>query len=96
MGDRIANLSLQIAAEKTEAVLFTHKYKYGTPKIWVCGQSIELSSKMTYLDMIIDKSLFFKEHIKVASSKAERISSQLSRIMPNIGGPREDRRRLLT
>lgn len=46
--------------------------------------------------MIIDSSLFFREHMRSASSKAEMISTQLARIMPNVGGPREDRRRLLS
>ncbi|CAI6363639.1 unnamed protein product [Macrosiphum euphorbiae] len=94
--DRISNLSLQIAADKTEAVLFTHKYKHGTPNIEVGGKTIPLTKKMTYLGMIIDSSLFFKEHMQSASAKAEMISTQLARIMPNVGGPREDRRRLLS
>ncbi|CAI6345687.1 unnamed protein product [Macrosiphum euphorbiae] len=94
--DRISNLSLQIAADKIEAVLFTQKYKHGTPNIEVGGKTILLTKKMTYLGMIIDGSLFFKEHMQSASAKAEMISTQLARIMPNVGGPREDRRRLLS
>lgn len=90
--DRISNLSFQIAADKTEAVLFTRKYKHGTPNIEVGGKTIPL----TYLGVIIDSSLFFKEHMQSASAKAENISTQLARIMPNVGGPREDRRRLLS
>ncbi|CAI6360351.1 unnamed protein product [Macrosiphum euphorbiae] len=93
---RITNLSLQIAADKTEAVLFTLKYKYETPIIKIDGKTIPITKKMTYLGIIIDSSLFFKEHLKAASAKAEMIATQLSRIMPNVGGPREDRRRLLS
>lgn len=82
--DRITNLILQIAADKTEAVLFTHKYKHATPNISLCGNPIPLSEKMTYLGMTIDRSLLIKEHMKTASVKAERISTQLARIMPKM------------
>ncbi|XP_050064771.1 uncharacterized protein LOC126553675 [Aphis gossypii] len=51
---------------------------------------------MRYLGMIIDKSLLFKSHLKKAAAKAEGIGMQLARLMPNVGGPREDRRRLLS
>jgi len=93
---RITNLSLQIAADKTETVLFTRKYKHGTPIIKVGGKTIPITKEMTYLGMIIDSSLFFKEHVKAALSKAEKIAAQLARIMPNVGGPREDRGCLLS
>jgi len=96
MEEHISSLSLQIAADKTEAVLFTRRYKHDTPAIMVGGKLILLTGKMTYLGMILDSSLFFKVHMEAASSKAETISTQLSRIMPNVGGPREDRRRLLS
>ncbi|XP_060873836.1 uncharacterized protein LOC132947548 [Metopolophium dirhodum] len=46
--------------------------------------------------MTIDKSLLFKSHIWNAAAEAEKIDTQLSKIMPNVGGPREDRRRLLS
>jgi len=45
--------------------------------------------------MVIDKSLFFKSHMKKAAAMAEVIGMQLARLMLNVGGPREDRRRLL-
>lgn len=47
---------------------------------------------MTYLGIVVDNSLAFKARI----DKAERIGSQLARLMPNIGGPKEARRRLLS
>jgi len=94
--ERISNLGLQISAEKTEAVVFTHKYKWDKPLLTVCGSPVTLAIEMRYLGMIIDKSLFFKSHMKKAAAKAEGIGTQLARLMPNVGGPREDRRRLLS
>ncbi|CAI6360923.1 unnamed protein product [Macrosiphum euphorbiae] len=93
---RITDFGLQIAVEKTEAVLFTYKYKYTQPAIRLCGGDIQLSTEMTYLGMVVDKSMLFKGHVKRAAARAAAIGNQLARIMPNMGGPREDRRRLLS
>lgn len=51
---RISNLGLQIAAEKTEVVVFTHKYKWDKPLLTVCGSHITLANEKRYLGMIID------------------------------------------
>lgn len=42
---RIGDLGLHIAAEKTEAVLFTSRYKYAFPNIKVCGAPITLQTR---------------------------------------------------
>lgn len=96
VAERINSLGLEIATNKTEAVMFTSKYKYNNPEIRLGDDLIPLSTEMTYLGVIIDKSLLFKSHVRKASAKAEKIGSQLARLMPNLGGPREDRRRLLS
>jgi hypothetical protein len=93
---RINSLGLEIATNKTEAVMFTYKYKFELPELKMGDENIPLSSEMTYLGVTIDKSLLFKSHVRNASVKAEKIGSQLARLMPNVGGPREDRRRLLS
>lgn len=92
----IGGLGLDIAADKTEAVLFTSRYKYDTPRIEICGRQVTVGTEMTYLGMIVDRTRLYKAHIRRASDKAERIGAQLSRLMPNVGGPREHRRRLLS
>jgi hypothetical protein len=92
---RITDLGLQIAVEKTEAVLFTSRYKYTQPEIRLCGSDVRLSTEMTYLGMVVDKSMLFKGQVKKAAARAAEIGNQLTRIMPNVGGPLENRRRLL-
>jgi len=86
---KINQLGLDIAAEKTEAVLFTNRYKYTIPRVRICGTYITLADQMTYLGIVIDRSCLFKAHIRKTTEKADRISAQLARLMPNIGGPRE-------
>lgn len=92
---RIANLGLEIAAEKTEAVLFTNKYKFDSPNVHLLGTQIRVSPEMTYLGIVVDRTLLYKPHVRRAADKATKISAQLARLMPNIGGPSELRRRLL-
>lgn len=41
---------------------------------------------MTYLGMIVERSLLLKLQIKAAVNKAEKMSCIISRLMPNIGG----------
>lgn len=93
---RISDLGLQIAVEKTEAVLFTSRYKYARPAIKLCGSDVPLSTEMKYLGMVVDRSLLFKVQVRKAAARAAEIGNQLARIMPNVGGPREERRRLLS
>jgi len=91
----IERLGLQVAPDKTEAVLFINKYKYETPYIVINGTQIQFKTEMTYLGVVIDKSRLFKSHIVKAVENAERVYSRLSRTMSSIGGPKEQRRGLM-
>lgn len=92
---KISNLGLSIAVEKTQAVLFTYKYKYTRPNLVINNFVVACSDEMLYLGILVDKFCLFKAHMRKVANKAEGISAQLSRLMPNLGGPREKRRRLL-
>ncbi|CAI6362877.1 unnamed protein product [Macrosiphum euphorbiae] len=95
VSNEIRNMGLSLAVHKTEAVVFSNKYKYETPRLILNGQTIQPKDKMKYLGMIVERGLLFKDHIVEAASKAEKMSSALGRLMPNIGGPKESRRKLL-
>ena len=43
----------------------------------------------------MDHKLSFGEHLKIAAAKATQCGPNLARLMPNIGGPREAKRRLV-
>ena len=43
----------------------------------------------------MDRRLSFCEHLQIASAKSIQCGAALTRLMPNIGGPREAKRRLL-
>lgn len=91
----ITEAGLSISAEKTEAVLFTNRYKYREPALTVNGTALTVSKNMKYLGLIIERSMLYKEHMKYAAARAQGIMTSLGRLMPNLGGPRQARRKLL-
>lgn len=81
--------------KKSEAVFFKRQYIKRVPIIEMKGKAIQITNAMTYLGIVVDKDLLFKDHVKKAAEKAHRVLTSLSRLMPNIGGPTESRRKLL-
>ncbi|XP_057652399.1 uncharacterized protein LOC130891589 [Diorhabda carinulata] len=49
-----------------------------------------------YLGVWLDTKLSFKQHIEKTIEKAEKTLSALANIMPNIGGPRASKRKILS
>lgn len=88
-----ANAALNVVSTEIKelglelAVVFTNKRKYTNSSLKLDGHDLELKDEMRYLRMIVEKSLLFKSHTKVAAIKAEKAVSELGRLMPNIGGP---------
>lgn len=93
---KIRGLGLTVATEKTEAVLFYLKGKHPRAKLSVkVGNSdIPLGKSMKYLGIMIDSRLNFKDHFDYISSKASKVAGALGRLMPNLRGPGENKRRL--
>ena len=49
-----------------------------------------------YLGVQLDRRPSFGEHLQIATVKAIQCGATLTRLIPNIGGPREAKRRLVT
>lgn len=92
---RITSLGLSLAVEKTEAILFCSQYKMPNPVVLLNGRAVEVKNTIKYLGILVDKDLMYREHIRAAASKGHCAMTALSRLMPNIGGPKEQRRHLL-
>lgn len=95
---RVRHLGLKIAADKTEVVLFHDKgrgiRKEDLPYVQVDTEWIKAGTTMKYLGVILDGKLKFMEHFKYAAQKATKITKALCRLMPNLRGPTEAKRRL--
>lgn len=89
------SIKLSLAAQKSEAVMLTSRKGYTRPSFKLGDQTIEVQRSVKYLGVLMDSSLTFIEHAKLAGSKAMGTTNALSRILPNIGGPSPAKRKLL-
>lgn len=95
VGRWLANVGLKLAEHKTEAILVSSRRVLEVVEIRVGNCTISTISHLKYLGVWIDARLSFKEHLRCIGDKAARTCSLLCRIMPNIGGPRQWKRRLI-
>ncbi|KMQ93689.1 reverse transcriptase [Lasius niger] len=95
--NRIKRLGLTVSASKTEAVLF-HRRKRRMdnlqPIVIVDGECIQTGASMRYLGVMLDSKMTFKAHFDFVEGKISRVSRALGRLMPNLRGPGEVKRRL--
>ena len=84
-----------MAPEKTEAFLVTDRRSFQYPRIVLGEHEVEWRTSIKYLGVQLDSRLSFGEHLRIKSAKSIQCGASLARIMPNIGGPREVKSRLL-
>lgn len=87
---------LQLAGQKTEAVLISRSRPREIAEVRVGEHIVTTQRELKYLGIVIDDRLSFKNHVRHASEKASRTSMALSWMMPNVGGPKSGKRRLLS
>lgn len=92
----LQNAGLQLADHKTEAVLISSRKELEYMTIKVGNTTIKSKDAVNYLGVIIDNRLNFKSHVNHATEKAARIHSAMARMLPNVGGPRYQKRLLLS
>lgn len=86
---------LKVAPEKTTAIVFTHSPKHNTVRFEIEDREIVPSRTVMYLGVKMHAHLSYCPHVRYVTEKAMRVSKKLSILLPNIGGPREARRRVM-
>lgn len=89
-------MNLELAKHKTEAVLITSRKIVETIKLEVGGTEITSQPFIRYLGVMLDARLNFKQQVEHVSAKASVVRASLARLMPNVGGPKQSRRLLLS
>jgi len=86
---------LTLAPEKSECVVLTGKHCFGTPNLQIQGFSVPVKRDIRYLGVRLDTRLSFAEHATSVAAGAKATAAALGRLMPNVGGPTQCKRRLL-
>jgi len=89
------NAGLKLAADKTEAVMLTTKRGYEKPVFSVKGVAVKPQEDLKYLGVQLSRKLGFKIHIETAAKKAGATAESLRKILPNVGGARQWKRKVV-
>lgn len=90
------NQGLTLSCSKSIAIMLTTKRGYTKLLFNIGGIVIELQDNIRYIDVELSSKLGFRKHIETANNKAEKTASALARLMPNVGRPMVEKRKLLT
>ena len=85
---------LQLAIPKTEIVLLTRR-RVSTDIVINLDDggnphTIQAKTSVKYLGVLFDNKLNFGEHFQKSCERAASVASSLSRLMANIGGPKQE------
>lgn len=94
--NRIQRLRLTVAADKTETIVFYGRNKpKRMPLVVVGGEIIPTTPTIKYLGVILDNKMSFHSHLEyVVETKVAKVTRALGRLMPNLRGPKEAKRKL--
>lgn len=86
---------LQLAPDKSECVVLTKKHAFLNPDLFIQRCLVPVKGFISYLGVQLDTRLSFGQHVARAAEGARKAAAALSRLMPNVGGQRQSKRKLL-
>ena len=86
----------KLGGPKTECTLITSRKAMETVTLRVGKHEITSQPSIRYLGVMIDSHLNFKAQVEHAPAKTATVGRTLSRLMPNVGGPKQKKRLLLS
>lgn len=88
---------LKLATHKTEAVLLIGGRRVTDQVVFRLGvDNVVPKDSLRYLGVRLDTRMSFKAHIIKAVNKGDTTAATVSRLMPNLGGPRSGKRRIIS
>lgn len=95
INERMTDKGLNIAPHKTKAIILSTRKSLPVPNFHIRGHPITVVRKTRFLGVTIDSRMTFRAHIRNTASSVRGIVASLGRIMPNVGGPSANKRRLI-
>lgn len=86
---------LELAPQKTEVVMLVSSRAVNEITVEVAGVQTKSKASAKYLGVIFDQNMKMTTHIRNVSEKAEKVATNLGRLMPNVRGPKNCKRKLL-
>ncbi|KAJ3617034.1 hypothetical protein MTP99_009165 [Tenebrio molitor] len=86
---------LKLSLQKTEAIILAGRRTLTEFEVNVEGVTVRCKEYIKYLGITIGKNWSMKAHVQAVARKAEATTKALGRLMPNSGGPRASRRRVI-
>ena len=86
---------LELATHKTEIVVIAGRNTLKNIEVRVEDTMIRSVENAKYLGLNIGRNMNWTNHIQLTAAKAEKLMNSLSRLLPNKGGAKETKRRIL-
>ena len=86
---------LNLALEKIKVLLVKDRRSYQYPRIFLGEHEVVQNKSIKYLGVQLDSELSSGEHLQITPDKAIQWGTDLAQLMPNMGGPREAKRKLV-
>ena len=92
----IEEMGLRVALDKTEALWFRAPRSRRPPETLLrAGRAaVRVGPTLNYLGLTLDGTWSFGQHFNRLAPRLDKTAAALSRLLPNLGGPREGVRRL--
>lgn len=85
-----------LVIEKIQTMMFTRRRGAVESPYYPEAKLVPLTSSLRYLEMLFkNKGTMFDLHLYATADRAQRIMGTLCRLIPNVGGPSENKRHLL-
>jgi len=93
--ESVGKIRIELATDKTKAILFFEKNKPEFMEVIIRGRVILSKEMVKYISLYIDRQWKFDDHACLVSIRTDDTIRMLTRIMPNTGDASLSRRRLL-
>lgn len=96
VGEWMEANGLQLAPNKSEAMMLGRRKKGPVPNVVLNGQTVTVpEGGIRYLGVTLDPAGTFRRHLAEAATRAAKAAAAVARLMPNMGGPSATKRALL-